>query len=487
MRKAGALLAISSLPSTYGVGDLGNTAYEFIDILVQMKMRIWQVLPLNPLGFGNSPYQGYSSFAGDPIYISIEKLHGMRLLDNTNHKTFKADASFVEYENVKKFKEPILRNAYANFKNSFKDKDSYEKFVKQNLWLKNFAVFMLFKGLNNLQSWANWLPEHKSWIKDKKFDLTPYADEINYQTFLQFIFYQQWLDLKAYANNHDIEIMGDIPIYLGYDSVDVWENQKVFLLDDRQNPTHVAGVPPDFFSKTGQRWGNPLYDWDALEKQKFKFWIERLRGNAKLFDIIRIDHFRAFDTYWKIPASCTTALEGEWVEAPGYALFDMIFKELPEINIVAEDLGLLRPEVLELRDHYNLKGMKVFQFHFDLNGKNDNFTTGINSIIYTGTHDNNTLMGWYNELSPKEQQKLNKIFDITDATSIKYEIIKFSLWSEAEYVIFPVQDLLGLDSSSRFNVPGEVGSPNWEWKLKDFKALKKEISEISQLIINSNR
>lgn len=486
MRKAGVLLAVSSLPSPYGVGDLGNSAYEFIDILSNMNMKVWQVLPLNPLGFGNSPYQGYSSFAGDPLYISLDSLVNTGLLAKTDAKPFNSNASAVDYDNVRAYKEPIFRTAFSNFKH--KDKTLFDKFIQQTPWIMNYAVFMVLKELNGLKAWSFWPSEHKSWIHDQKFDLKLYDDEIKYQMFLQFTFYQQWAQLKSYAKRNGIEIMGDIPIYLGFDSVDLWENQEMFLLDEEQKPTYVAGVPPDFFSETGQLWGNPLYDWEALEKQQFKFWIERLRGSSKLFDIVRIDHFRAFDTYWKIPANSETALNGQWVEAPGYALFDTIFKQLPKIQIVAEDLGLLRPEVLKLRDHYNLPGMKVFQFHFNLDEDKDNtkFMCGINSVIYTGTHDNNTLIGWYNGISKEERQQLDAYF-MADAKTIRTAIIKYTLECEAKYVIFPVQDILGLDESARFNTPGQVGTPNWEWKLTDFNALKAEIGAMSKLIINSNR
>lgn len=487
MQKAGILLAISSLPSNFGVGDFGPKAYEFVDILIQMNMKIWQVLPLTPLGFGNSPYQAYSSFAGDDLYISIDKLVSDGLLMPNQAKILNRISSTVDYETVRAHKRQILDQAFINFAHNPKLVEELHEFVEKTPWLTNYAVFLTLKKINNLKPWTLWPQEHKNWIKNKQLDLTPYQTQIEYEAFVQFIFFQQWFELKNYANSHGVEIMGDIPIYIGMDSLDVWENQSMFLLDEQQNPTYVAGVPPDFFSETGQLWGNPLYDWQALETNGFKFWIERLRGNSQVFDIIRIDHFRAFDTYWKIPGDSKTAINGEWVEAPGYALFDRIYQELPGINIVAEDLGDLRPQVLELRDHYKLKGMKVFQFHLNPKEENTDFIHNPKAIIYTGTHDNNTLMGWFNDLHPDQQQQFMDYFKANDKVTLKHSIIKFALNCEAEYVIMPIQDILGLDGSARFNTPGQIGTPNWEWKLCSFDALKSEVNWVKQAIIESKR
>ncbi|MBK2026144.1 4-alpha-glucanotransferase [Francisella philomiragia] len=471
MKKSGLLLAISSLPSQFGIGDLGKSAYEFIDIIKQANTKIWQVLPLTPLGFGNSPYQSSSSFAGDEIYISLEKLVDYGLLEKSSLKSLNVNSDKVKYELVCNFKDKYLEEAFSNFQSS-KDKfeQEYNNFIAQNSWVKNYAIFKAFRKANNNQAWNFWPQEYKNWIKDKAIELDQFQNEIDYQIFLQFIFYKQWFELREYANQNNIEIMGDLPIYLGFDSADVWEHQDIFLLDENQNPSFVAGVPPDFFSETGQLWGNPLYDWDKLKETNFDFWIERLKGNFKLFDIVRIDHFRAFDTYWKIPAGEKTAINGEWIEAPGYDFFDTVYKRIPDANIIAEDLGDLRPEVLELRDHYNLKGMKVFPFHFDL--KTAKFVEGTNIIAYSGTHDNNTLKGWYfDELNRYQRKLLKKYFKANDRNIFR-KIIKYLLNCDAEYVILPVQDVLELDSHARLNTPGTVGSPNWQWKLTDFDLLK---------------
>lgn len=471
MRVAGILLAVASLPSKYGVGDLGNEVYEFVDLAAKMKMKIWQVLPLNPLGFGNSPYQPYSSFAGDELYISPDKLKDDSLLLDSDLVNFKHSATIIDYTGAREHKKRLLQIAYQNYKQNSKLQELCRKFVEETSWAYNYAVFLTLKKENNLRPWNEWPTEQKTWIQDKKLDLSAYADKINYELFIQFIFFRQWMAIKSYANGKGIQIMGDIPIYLGFDSLDVWENQEMFLLDERQNPTYIAGVPPDYFSATGQRWGNPIYNWERLQETGFKFWIERLKGNAAAFDIIRIDHFRAFDTYWKIPASCPTAIDGEWVEAPGYALFDTIYKELPDINIVVEDLGDLRPEVLELRDHYKLPGMQVFQFKYQIQGDNTEMANLANTIVYTGTHDNETLMGWYLGLSRYKRKLLKRQFKANDA-NIKERMLKQVLRYQAKYVILPVQDIIGLDNSARINFPGKIGSPNWEWKLASFDYLE---------------
>ena len=484
MRKAGVLLPIASLPSAHGVGDFGLNAYKFIDILHEMDMKIWQVLPINSLGFGNSPYQSYSSFAGEELYISIEELINDGFLDS--FEVFNPISSSIDYPAVRANKQQYFIQAFNNFKAKKLLEQEYSQFVNSTTWLYNYAVFITLKKNNQLKTWTDWPEQQKNWIKDHKFDLTPFVAQIEYELFLQFIFFRQWFKLKSYANQRNIQIMGDIPIYTGFDSLDVWENQDVFLLDSKQQPTFVAGVPPDYFSATGQRWGNPLYDWEFLKETNFEFWIRRLRENSKFFDIVRIDHFRAFDTYWKIPINCPTAVEGEWVEAPGYALFDAIYAKLPEINIVAEDLGDLREEVLKLRDHYNLKGMKIFQFKFDITQKAREVEETLNTILYTGTHDNNTLMGWYEALTSEEQQQINVYFSANNDT-LKHQIISYIMKCEAEYVIIPVQDIIGINDSARINTPSTVGSPNWEWKLINFEPLYNEVLFINDIVNVSNR
>ncbi len=478
-RKSGILMPVSALPSSYGVGDFGKSSYEFVNILKESGFTIWQILPLNPLGYGNSPYQPYSSKAMDDLYISLDLLVEEGLIKKT--KPFNERSNLVDYENVRNFKQVYLKEAFQNFK---KD-EAYEEFIKFD-WVYNYAVFLTLKKKNNLKCWNTWDKPMKNWAKDKKLDLSKYKNDIEFEMFVQYVLYKQWLDIKRYANNLGIEIMGDMPIYVGIDSDDVWFNQKMFLLDRNGEPPFIAGVPPDYFSATGQRWGNPLYHWRNNKKDGFKFWIGRLAYNAKLFDIIRIDHFRAFDTYWKIPSSCPTAVEGKWMKAPGYAFFDKLFEEFPDIRIVAEDLGDLRKEVLELRDYYNFKGMKILQFSFDVN---NNENDKENMIIYTGTHDNQSIKGWYNSLKKKERVIARKYLDDHgyDYGSIGLDFVAMILDSYASIAIAPIIDILNLDDKSRLNTPGTVGNPNWQFKLVSFNKLKKLVPILKEMNLNYKR
>lgn len=483
MRKAGILMPLASLPSETGIGEMGNEAYQFIDIMKEMGAGIWQILPLNPLGYGNSPYQPYSSFAGDPIYISLQVLKEEGLI-SSQLPTGKTNTPIIDYEGVKLLKEPFLKEAFGNFKPN----DDYKLFCSQD-WVFKYGVFITFKKANNLVCWNEWPDEFKNWITDGKLDLTPYQSQIDYEMFLQYTFYKQWMALKTYANLSNIKIMGDIPIYVGIDSLDVWSNQSCFLLDADGKPTFIAGVPPDYFAATGQRWGNPIYNWEYIEETKFDFWINRLRYNNTLFDIIRIDHFRAFDTYWKIPAACQTAIDGEWVTAPGYKLFDCINDRLKGIEIVVEDLGDLREEVLTLRDHYKLDGMKIVQFTFDPNETNNDFDDRENMLIYTGTHDNQTIKGWFLSQPKRLQKQITTLMAKNGyrQKKIAHKFIAFAMDSVASTAIVPVQDIIDLKDAGRINVPGTLGSPNWEWRLTDFKALGKNSNFMSVVIDKSKR
>lgn len=483
MREAGILLPLSSLPSEYGIGDMGKYSFELIDLLKSGGFRIWQILPLNPLGYGNSPYQPYSSFAGDEIYISLDTLFSQGLLEQKPPK-FQAKNQYVDYENVRKYKEIYLKKAFAHF---IPDA-AYDKFTEQE-WVYQYAVFLTLKKKNDLRCWNEWDTEQKEWIKTKEFDVSVFDEDIRYEMFVQYLFYQQWMKVKSYANENGIRIMGDIPFYVGIDSLDVWSNQECFLLGADGKPTFIAGVPPDYFSTTGQRWGNPIYDWEYLKKQNYQFWLDRIEYNSKLFDIIRIDHFRAFDTYWKIPATCETAIEGEWLEAPGYEVFDLIVKNFPEVLIVAEDLGDLREEVHLLKNHYGLKGMKIVQFTFDPNENNNNFQDIENMVIYTGSHDNQTIRGWYESQEKKTRVAIRNSLKKSgyEHRIISKRFVNLTLDSIAEMAILPMQDVINLGDEGRVNTPGTLGSPNWEWKLTSFHKFKKEISYLRNLINNCKR
>lgn len=480
-RQTGILMPVSSLPGRHGIGDFGSNGYEFVDMLAEAGVKVWQILPLGPLGYGNSPYQPYSSFAGDEIFINLDRLEQEGLIDKV--PVFQKFAERVDYEGVRSFKGQWLRKAFRKFKPN----EEYEAFIQQE-WVRAYAIFLTFKKRNGMACWLDW-PEHlKNYWKDP-FNLLQYENDIRYEMFVQYEFHHQWKTLKGYANSKGIQIMGDIPFYVGIDSLDVWMNQDSFLLYDDGRPEWIAGVPPDYFSETGQRWGNPIYDWEHLQKTGYQFWLDRLAHTASLYDVIRIDHFRAFDTYWQIPESCPTAVEGSWEEAPGYDFFDTLFRKYPDINIIVEDLGDLREEVHTLRDHYGFMGMKVLQFNFNPLDKSYVFPDRENMIYYTGSHDNQTLMGWYKDQTEKFRRKaLQELRKSGFEQGRVYErFIGFVLHSMADLAVVPAWDVLGLGDEARVNCPGTVGSPNWEWKMKTFTGFQKMLPWLAEQIKESGR
>lgn len=481
MKETGILLAVSSLPSPYGVGDLGPSAAQWLELLHQSRVTIWQILPLNPTGYGNSPYQPYSSCAGDEMYLSLEQLARQGLLPETP-APFDLPAGRTDYQAVRALKEPLLRAAFR----AFEPDEDYQNFAAQE-WVQAYGVFRAFKKANSSRCWLEWPEWQRSWPETHQGDLSPYQEEIDYHLFLQYQFYCQWQAVRACAKEKGIRIMGDVPFYVGIDSVDVWAGKKNFLLDEAGRPAWIAGVPPDYFSAVGQRWGNPIYNWDYLEQNRFDFWVKRIGYNQKLFDIIRIDHFRAFDTYWKIPSSCPTAIEGEWIEAPGYAVLDTLYEKIPGLELVAEDLGDLRPEVLELRDHYHLKGMKVLEFVLDASGRyvQDTGSNKACQIHYTGTHDNATLKEWYESLPVAHRRKLRRWLKRQGfgTGSVVERLNRCALASPADWTILPAQDIMELNASARMNTPGTVGSPNWEWRLADFDRVARALRALRPAIL----
>lgn len=486
MRETGILMPVSALPSRTGVGELGKETEKFIGYLQQAGVKIWQILPLNPVGYGNSPYQPYSSCAGDEIYISLEKLWEQHLLKELPVSDL-AESTKVQYEKVRAWKERYLREAFQTFAEKGLDQtEEYQTFSLQK-WVQEYGLFRAFKKENGGGCWNDWKPEQKNWPEQKTEVSGAIKAEADYQIFLQYLFYCQWMELKRAANENGIQIMGDVPFYVGVDSVDVWAGKENFLLDTDGRPIFIAGVPPDYFSATGQRWGNPIYDWEYLKKQNYQFWVERIGYSSRLFDIIRIDHFRAFDTFWKIPASCPTAVEGEWVMAPGYEVLDTIREQIPGVNLVAEDLGDLRPEVLELKEYYHLKGMKILIFSLDPSGKyaKDRFDDVENMIIYTGTHDNDTLMEWYTGLSVAARRKVRRFLARKGIRqgSVKERLLTYLLKSPAEYAIIPLADVLGMGKEAHLNTPGTVGSPNWEWRMPDLEKIEKTLKKYRRRFI----
>jgi 4-alpha-glucanotransferase len=470
-REAGILMPVSMLNGPHGIGDFGECARHFLKTTSKAGFHIWQILPLNPLGYGNSPYQPYSSFAGDPIYISLDDLVADGLLKEVPH--FNIMNHHIDYEAVRAYKEKYLHEAYKNFTKN----DDYEAFVKRAFWLRDYAEFMTRKKNNQGKPWSEWT------------DLSVDEEDVMFIYFEQYLFDKQWAALKDYAHGLGLVVMGDMPIYVGLDSADVYGHKECFLLDEEGHPTSVAGVPPDYFSADGQLWGNPIYDWDYLKAHDYSFWMERLSWNKDLFDVIRIDHFRAFDTYWKVPAGEKTARNGKWILGPSYDFFDAVFKKYPDLNVVAEDLGDLRAEVLELKDHYHMLGMRIVEYSFGPDEEKLNFKLPEFAIAYTGTHDNAPVNGWYaKDLSKKERRRLRKIMShYPYHGTMCQKLVRFTLDSPCVKAILPMWDILGLGYEGRINTPGTIGEPNWCYKLNDLKEYDRKVYRIHDLLEKSDR
>ena len=481
MKKAGILWPLASLNGSHGIGDFGKASYDFIDISKKAGFDMWQILPLNPLGFGNSPYQPYSSYAGDEIYISLDMLYDDGLLEEKVAHLEQKDR--VDYNYVRDFKGKYLKKAYLKFKEkNLENSEAYKKFLEFD-FVYDYAVFLTLKKANKLIAWNEWPSEQKNWIIDKELDLKAFEDQINYEIFIQYTFFDQWMKLKSYANKNGIKIIGDVPFYVGLDSLDVWQNQKYFEITEEGKPILIAGVPPDAFSDKGQRWGNPIYKWSEIEKDDFKFWIDRLRYNAKLYDIVRLDHFRAFDTYWQIDAKNDTAIIGEWIPAPGYKLFDIIEKELKDVEFIAEDLGTMMPGVYKLRDHYDLKGMVIIQENLRP-WENHFIETTANSAAYPGTHDNKTLFQWYGELDKTQQESIKDYFKTLGINhgDIREDFFDYIMGMESEYVIISLADILGIGQEARINEPATLSDKNWSFKLKNLDEYKEKADFLNQTI-----
>lgn len=470
-RGSGILLHITSLPSPYGIGDMGPWAYKFADFLFQTKQRFWQILPLNPTDpiYGNSPYHSISAFSNNLLLISPELMvHDGFLSEKDLEPLPSFPLSRVDYCEVITYKERLFHIAYERFK--AKEKNECEQFYAENShWLEDFALFIALKAHFKGQIWSDWPQETRDRQPEALQVLSKQLHErIEREKFLQYVFLKQWMSLKEYCNKKDIQIFGDMPIYVDYDSVDVWTAPEMFKLNEIKQPSFVAGVPPDYFSETGQLWGNPVYRWDVLREKKYAWWMRRIKHNLRLFNLVRIDHFRGLVACWEIPASEKTAINGKWVEAPAEDFFKVLHEQFSDSPIIAEDLGIITPDVREVMDRFGFPGMRVLLFAFG-----DDLATNPylphnhvkNCVLYTGTHDNNTTRGWFeNEATPEIKEKLFRYLGReVSAHDIHWELIRLAMMSVANMVIFPLQDILGLGEEARMNRPS-TAEGNWEWR-----------------------
>ncbi|MEG4288433.1 4-alpha-glucanotransferase [Microcoleus sp. C2C3] len=482
-RSSGILLHPTSFPSRFGMGDMGIEAYRFIDFLVESDQQYWQVLPLGPTGYGNSPYSCYSAMAGNPLLINPELLRDDQLLgdeDFANLPEFPLD--YVDFERAIALKVPLLKKACENFKakaSPMQQKEFSGFCESKENWLEDYALFMALKDHFGGVSWNNWEPEI---ARREPESLEKWRQQLNaeiyYYKYVQFEFFSQWTELKRYANLRDIKIIGDIPIYVAHDSADVWSHREIFCLDEASGePALMAGVPPDYFSSTGQLWGNPVYNWEKLQASNFEWWVERFEAIFAYVDVTRIDHFRGFDAYWAVERGQETAMYGEWIKAPGTALLDLINQKFGDLPIIAEDLGVITPEVVALRDRYEFPGMKILQFAFGA-GPGDPFLPfnyDRNCVVYTGTHDNDTTVGWFNQLSNYERDEVLRYLGCIDPQGIHWSLIRMGWMSIANMAIVPFQDLLGLDTDARMNFPGKPEG-NWGWRYRP-EALNREVGD----------
>lgn len=474
-RTSGILLPISSLPGKSGIGTLGHDARLFVDFLSDSGQKYWQILPLGPTGYGNSPYQCYSAFAGNPLLIDLDELLAQQLLTETDLNNLPVFTSEkIEYDRIIPIKNKILKRAFIHFQNNFnRFKDEYYSFLgEHSWWLDDYSLFQALKEENELETWTDWKTERRQRdVHCIQGLMHEYVEQINFHRFIQFLFFRQWFALKEYAGQKGVYFIGDLPLYVSHDSADVWTNPDIFLLDENGKPTLVGGVPPDYFSETGQLWGNPVFNWPRLKEREYDWWMARIHFNLRMFALVRIDHFRGLESFWAIPADEKTAINGEWMPANGRELLSLLKGQIGELPIIAEDLGLITQEVEQLRDEFQLPGMKILQFAFSSDEKNDALPHNITSnfIVYSGTHDNDTSVGWYQQTTRLERKMMHRYLHKGNCNPA-YRIIETAWSSSAKMAIIPMQDLLQLGSSARMNTPGTVGN-NWNWRF-EWKTLK---------------
>lgn len=490
MRSSGILLSLTSLPGKYGIGCMDKYAYRFIDQLQKAKQKYWQILPLGVTGYGDSPYQSFSTYAGNPYLISLDDLVEQGWL--MKEELVEVDAKEVDYDYLYHHRYPLLRKAYQ--RSNIQDNKDFQIFCRQNWWLNDYSLFMSLKEHFHGASWNEWpFPyryKEKEAIQKVMVEL---KDDILYHKYIQYVFWKQWDALKQYANDHDVQIIGDIPIYVAYDSADVWSFPQLFQLDEYCQMKAVAGCPPDGFSANGQLWGNPLYDWPVHKKEHFAWWLERIRACSYHYDVVRIDHFRGFDEYFSIPAQDDTARNGHWEKGPGMELFEVIQRNLSHVSIIAEDLGFVSESVKELVNQSHYPGMKVFQFGFDARDENgalqyQPYNYPNHCVAYTGTHDNETMMGWFHSISKEEKQTLKQYlgYEGNDDSELLDRCIENVMMSRANLCIIPMQDHLQLGNEARMNIPNTLGT-NWKWRMDEDAFDPQLIQKIKQLTILSNR
>lgn len=494
-RGSGILLHITSLPSPYGIGDLGPEAYRFVDFLVETKQSFWQVLPLNPTGttYGNSPYSSPSTFAGNTLFISPDLLLKDGFISEDEIRTnYEFSDDVVDYAGATEYKNSLISTAYKKFRKSPENLIGYEFNIfceKNSRWLDDYALFVVLKERFKGRVWSDWPREYRD--RNKQV-LEKVKSEMNYEVglvkFSQFLFYRQWYSIKDYCRDNHILVIGDLPIYPNYDSADVWTNPHLFKLGDNKKPLFVAGVPPDYFSSTGQLWGNPVYDWETLMDKGYKWWIDRIEHNLAISDILRIDHFRGLVSYWEVPSGEKTAIGGNWVDVPVDDFFKTLNRHFTNLPVIAEDLGIITPDVREVMERFNFPGMKVLIFAFG-----DDFPTGDylphnytgNCVVYTGTHDNNTVRGWYRQEADKlQKERLSKYSGIDiHEENVSLELIRLAMRSVSNTAIIPMQDILSLDENAKMNQPS-TSKGNWLWRIgvehidMDLKEKLREITEI---------
>ena len=471
-RASGILLHPTSLPGKFGIGDFGGEAFKFVDFLAQAGQTYWQILPLGPTGYGDSPYQSFSAFAGNTLLIAPEKIVADGFL---TEKEIKKKPAFpierIDFGKVFNWKTDLLKRAFERFSQTDNEQiaASFHEFCDaNNFWLEDYALFQALRSANNNKTWQEWdapvkLREPQA-LEEAKKDLD---DEIFAQKFYQFLLFKQWFELKKYANEAGVKIVGDVPIFVALDSADVWCNPSQFKLNADGSPRVVSGVPPDYFSKTGQRWGNPIYDWEAMKADNFQWWIERMKFNLQMTDIVRVDHFRGFEACWEVPAEAKTAQNGQWVRAPGKELFSALRDALGALPFMAEDLGVITPPVEELRDSFGFAGMKILLFAFGGDAGNGYLPHNHirNAVVYTGNHDNDTVVGWFKSAKKQEREFCLKYLN-SDGKEIHWDFIRAAFSSVADTAIVPMQDVLGLGNEGRMNLPS-THSGNWNWRCRE--------------------